>query len=131
MIRRIAITTVLGAATAATLIAGAAPAVPTSSPPMTLAAMTTPGSDPQFRTRPCPVPTTVPAGTVAMEPGTATVAPATVAAGTATVAGWGGHNWWVSPDRCRHGHGHIARAHDRWGGFYRQGGLFNDLPIRF
>jgi hypothetical protein len=130
MIRRIAITTVLGAATAATLIAGAAPAVPTSSPSMTLAAMTTPGSDPHPHPTP-PGPDHGPGWDGRHGAWDGHGGPGHGGGWDGNGGGWGGHNWWVSPDRCRHGHGHIARAHDRWGGFYCQGGLFNDLPIRF
>ncbi|HEX4362727.1 MAG TPA: hypothetical protein VH141_34675 [Pseudonocardia sp.] len=41
--------------------------------------------------------------------------------------GWDGHRWWVNADRCNRGHGHPNR--DRFGWTCR-GGVFNGAPIR-
>lgn len=37
------------------------------------------------------------------------------------------HRWWVSPDRCLHGHGLPLRDHFGW---TCRGGIFNGAPIR-
>jgi hypothetical protein len=44
--------------------------------------------------------------------------------------GWDGQRWWVSPDRCRVGHGRVIRD-NRWRTNSCQGGTFNRLPVRF
>jgi hypothetical protein len=42
--------------------------------------------------------------------------------------GWDGNRWWVSPQRCVAGHGHVVR---NGAGPYCRGGIFNGAPIHF
>jgi hypothetical protein len=127
MIRRLAITTALGAAAAATLIAGAASAAPASSPHVDLAAM-------NITAPPHPGPHPAPPG---HGPGwdgrhgnwDGRSGPGHGGGWDGNGGGWDGHNWWVSTARCRAGHGHVAGANDHRRGFYCQGGIFNGSPV--
>lgn len=43
--------------------------------------------------------------------------------------GWDGHAWWVSRQRCEAGHGRVDRRNDRWHSAWCRGGLFNGAPV--
>jgi hypothetical protein len=120
MIPRLAVTGVLGAAVAATVLAGVG-TVPAPGSPVTLAAMST------------PLPADGP-GDRGHGPGwdgrhgswDGRGGPGRGGGWDGVGGGWDGHRWWVAPQRCRDGHGHVS-----WGrlGPYCQGGLFNGVPV--
>ncbi len=116
MIRRFALTTVLGAAAAAALVS--APAVATSAPGVALTAMAVPADNqhgPDWD------------GRHGQWDGRGGFGHGGGWDGNG--GGWDGHRWWVSADRCNRGGGHVDRTHDRWHNFFCRGGRFNGAPV--
>ncbi len=129
MIRRMTITAILGAAAAATLVAGVAESGTVAGPSVGLAAMSTLDNPP-------PPPHNPPPGHGPGWDGRHGNWDGHSGFGRGggwdgIGGGWDGHRWWVSPQRCTAGHGHVARHNDRFREFYCQGGIFNGAPIHF
>jgi hypothetical protein len=143
MIRRLAITTALGAAAAAALVAGAGSAAPTGSPHLALAAASSPLLADNDNHGPRPGPpghddNRGPGGRPGHGPGwdgrggpwDGRGGPGHGGGWDGNGGGWDGHRWWVSPERCRAGHGHVDRTRDRGHNFFCRGGRFNGVPVR-
>jgi hypothetical protein len=145
MIRRLALTTLIGAATAAALIAGPATGALASSPHLALASMVSPAADPNPGSPPGPNPHDNghdngpgrghdnghghgPGWDGRHGNWDGHSGPGHGGGWDGQGGGWDGHHWWVSSERCRAGHGHVIG--DRWHPFCR-GGVFNGSPIRF
>ncbi|HTK66222.1 MAG TPA: hypothetical protein VL595_27840 [Pseudonocardia sp.] len=129
MIRRITIT-LLGAAAAASLVAGVAETGPAAGAGVALASMSTNLDNPPPPHNP-PPPGHGPGwdGRHGNWDGRSGFGRGGGWDGVG--GGWDGHRWWVSPQRCSAGHGHVARRNDRFREFYCQGGIFNGAPIHF
>ena len=127
MIRRLTVTAVVGMAAAAALVAGVAPGA-VASPQINMAAMVTPA-------RPGPPPP--PHHDNSHGPGwdghhgnwDGRSGFGRGGGWDGNGGGWDGHHWWVNPDRCNRGHGHVV-GDPHHGGFCR-GGLFNGAPVHF
>jgi hypothetical protein len=144
MIRRLAITTALGAAAAAALVAGAGSAAPTGSPHLALAAASSPllADNDNHGPRPGPPghdnrgpggrpgPGHGPGWDGRGGPWDGRGGPGHGGGWDGNGGGWDGHRWWVSPERCRAGHGHVDRTRDRGHNFFCRGGRFNGTPVR-
>jgi hypothetical protein len=142
MIRRLAITTALGAAAAAALVAGAGSAAPAGNPHLALAAASSPLLADNDNHGPRPGPpghdNRGPGGRPGHGPGwdgrggpwDGRGGPGHGGGWDGNGGGWDGHRWWVSPERCRAGHGHVDRTRDRGHNFFCRGGRFNGVPVR-
>jgi hypothetical protein len=125
MIRRFAVTSVLAATAAAALVAGTGTAI--AAPATTDVAMTTLASPPHHPGPPGPGHGPGWDGRHGNWDGRS--GPGHGGGWDGNGGGWDGHHWWVSAQRCRAGHGHVAGINDHRRGFYCQGGIFNGSPV--
>ena len=128
MIRRITTTAILGTAAAAALVAGVAEAGPVAGTGVALASMSTLDAPPPHNP---PGPPHGPGWDGRHGNWDGRSGPGHGGGWDGVGGGWDGHNWWVTPQRCGAGHGHVARRNDRNREFYCQGGIFNGSPIQF
>ena len=128
MIRRITITTILGAAAAASLVAGVADAGPAAGTGVALASISTVEAPPPH----APAPPGHGPGWDGRHGNWDGHSGFGKGGGWDGIGGgWDGHRWWVRAQRCSAGHGHVVRRNDRFREFYCQGGIFNGAPTRF
>jgi hypothetical protein len=130
MIRRITITTILGAAAAASLVAGVAEAGPSAGTGVALASMSSLDAPPPYHPNPGPPHGPGWDGRHGNWDGRSGFGRGGGWDGIG--GGWDGHRWWVSAQRCIAGRGHVPPHPNRFRQvYYCQGGTFNGAPIHF